>query len=362
MLLVPPPFRLDYLVLQPTTLCNLNCEYCYLPNRKVNERMPLEVAEALADYIARIGHHFQLIWHGGEPTACGVEYFESLLQPFERPEVRQYVTQCLQTNGTLLDDAWCELFEKYDVKVGVSIDGHSALNARRVDWAGRPAFERTLRGITTLKARSIEFSTISVVGNNSLGGAGELYGFLKTLAPNVIGINIEECEGINLLGVRDDPHVVKFWADLVGAWKADPQVRVREFNFMIPNLLRGLKTNNVGRELVIDLFPSVSVSGDVVLLSPEFVDAKCDQYGDFVVGNLLHDSLYDILSGAIDIPYVRAYLDGIDQCKRTCEYFEFCGGGQASNKYFEHGRLDATETAYCRNTVKSLADGLLAAL
>lgn len=37
------------LLMQPTTLCNLDCSYCYLPERKVSRRMSPEVVRAVAD-------------------------------------------------------------------------------------------------------------------------------------------------------------------------------------------------------------------------------------------------------------------------------------------------------------------------
>ena len=37
-----------YVVMQPTTLCNLDCTYCYLPFRAIDRRMPVAVAEAVA--------------------------------------------------------------------------------------------------------------------------------------------------------------------------------------------------------------------------------------------------------------------------------------------------------------------------
>ena len=44
---------------------------------------------------------------------------------------------------------------------------------------------------------------------------------------------------------------------------------------------------------------------------------------------------------------------------RTCPYFGFCGGAHASNRYFEQGRFDVTETEHCRNTKIRLMEGVL---
>src|SRR5262245_21814271 len=55
--------------------------------------------------------------------------------------------------------------------------------------------------------------------------------------------------------------------------------------------------------------------------------------------------------------WVREYQRGIAQCRLSCPYFAFCGGGHPSNRYFESGRLDGTETDYCRNIKIALMKG-----
>ena len=62
------PVRL--LVVQPTPFCNLDCDYCYLPDRGDRTRMSFAVLEAA---VARVldspyfAGGFTLLWHAGEP-------------------------------------------------------------------------------------------------------------------------------------------------------------------------------------------------------------------------------------------------------------------------------------------------------
>src|SRR5689334_2157740 len=58
-------------VMQPTTLCNLDCAYCYLPHRAADRRMPVAVARAVADEVNAWDEPVDVIWHGGEPLAAG---------------------------------------------------------------------------------------------------------------------------------------------------------------------------------------------------------------------------------------------------------------------------------------------------
>jgi uncharacterized protein len=49
----------------------------------------------------------------------------------------------------------------------------------------------------------------------------------------------------------------------------------------------------------------------------------------------------------------QVYLEiqsGIDCCAKSCGYFDYCGGGAPVNKLSENGRLDSTETLFCRLT------------
>jgi len=119
----------SYVIMQPTTLCNLDCSYCYLPLRAHDRRMPIEVAQAVAEAVnvwAGDAPRFSVVWHGGEPLAAGREHLAALMAPFRGVEHH------IQTNATLIDDAWCEFFAERDIHIGLSIDGARELTSQRV--------------------------------------------------------------------------------------------------------------------------------------------------------------------------------------------------------------------------------------
>ncbi|GLK11133.1 radical SAM protein [Streptosporangium carneum] len=100
------------LVLQPTTLCNLDCVYCYLPFRRLSNEMSPEVAQAVADSAAELtdpSGPLDIVWHGGEPLALGLRKFGALLAPFEDLRQAGRIQHSVQTNATLIDDEWCDL-------------------------------------------------------------------------------------------------------------------------------------------------------------------------------------------------------------------------------------------------------------
>lgn len=348
----------SYVVMQPTTLCNLDCAYCYLPMRAADQRMPVAVAEAVAASVnpwAAAGR-FSVVWHGGEPLAAGREHLAALLAPFG-PEVEHHV----QTNATLIDDAWCAFFAEHGIRVSVSVDGPRERNAERVTRGGRPAYDRIVAGVAALRRHGLPFSALAVVSRPGPGLATELYDYFLGLGCDVLGVNIEETEGVNTrTNARDAGAVTAFWAELVAAWRRDPRIHLREVEWSLRYagaVLAGTADGLLPRSL--DPIPTVAHDGSVVVLSPELAGFTDPRYGDFSSGNVLATPLVEILADAGRTPWVGEFLAGVEACRSSCPYFGFCGGGHAANRYFELGRFDGTETEHCRNSKIRLLEGVL---
>lgn len=348
-----------YVVMQPTTLCNLDCAYCYLPLRGADRRMPAEVAAAVAGAVndwAATGR-FSVVWHGGEPLAAGRDHFATLLAPFD-----ERVEHHVQTNATLIDDAWCDFFAEHQIRVSISVDGPRERNADRVTRGGRPSYDRILRGIEALRRHGIDFSALCVVAQPAPGLANELYDYFLDLGCDVLGINIEELEGVNARSnARDPAAVTAFWAELVAAWRRAPRIHIREVEWSLryaAAVLDGTADDVLPRQL--DPIPTVGYDGSVVLLSPELAGFSHPHYGDFTSGNVLSTPLPEIIANAADrTTWIAEFLAGVEACRTSCAYFGFCGGAHAANRYFEHGRFDGTETDHCRNSKMRLLEGVL---
>lgn len=140
--------------------CNLDCAYCYMyhgADQSWRQRPAFLSAESrrdlarhCADYLAADPyHHVTLEFHGGEPLLLGKSDFRKMLGELRRELGFERATFCLQTNGTLLDDDWCDLFDAYGVTWSLSSDGPPADHDRyRVFHDGRPSshlVERAMR-------------------------------------------------------------------------------------------------------------------------------------------------------------------------------------------------------------------------
>jgi uncharacterized protein len=350
----------SYILMQPTTLCNLDCAYCYLPHRSFDRRMSEQVAQAVAATVNKWIEHvdrFSVVWHGGEPLAAGRAHLSALMAPFTGVEHH------IQTNATLIDDEWCEFFLRHEIEVGISVDGPATRNALRADRAGHPAYDRIMRGVEALRRHGIRFAVICVVSDPRPGLAAELYRYFVELGCYWLGINIEEREGVNTRdNTRAEQAVRGFWAELTAAWAADPRIELREVEWSLHYLaaaMRGEEDTVLPRQR--DPVPTIAHDGRVVLFSPELAgfDDSPD-YGDFALGNVLTTGLHEIVAAtARPDGWVAEYFSGVEACRDSCAYFGFCGGAHASNRYFETGRFDVTETEHCRNTKIRLLEGVL---
>src|ERR1044072_5563838 len=71
---------LELLVVQPTPFCNIDCSYCYLPDRRNTRKIKAEILEQIFAWTFRPGlvsEPFTLLWHAGEPTVLPASLYEA---------------------------------------------------------------------------------------------------------------------------------------------------------------------------------------------------------------------------------------------------------------------------------------------
>ncbi len=176
-------------------ICNLDCKYCfYLEKEKLypeNERFRMSNAtleEYVRQYIeAQSVPEIHFAWQGGEPTLMGVEFFREAVHFQEKYANGKKIANAIQTNGTLLDDEWCEFLHKHHFLVGLSIDGPRELHdVYRVDKQQKPTFDVVMRGLDLLRKHSVEFNTLTVVNRANSQHPLKVYRFLKEVGSGFI--------------------------------------------------------------------------------------------------------------------------------------------------------------------------------
>lgn len=356
------PFYIDKFFLQPTNVCNLNCTYCYLPDRRMRHFMDPTVSERLAQFIDHKGSVDKasappvlLVWHLGEPLATGIQRFETLVRPFENLRRQNRIRHTIQTNATLIDDAWCELLKKYRFSVGVSIDGNETHNASRINWSQSSTFEKTLQGINILKKHHLFASALAVVSDTNIDDPEGFYDFFVEIGASSLVINIEQQEGLNADSLPISfEQSLRFWRNLFEHWRKNPVIRIREFERII-NWKKKAQTLPAKPVPMSTMVAGVDYHGNTCILAPEFLSINSiEERRKFMVGNLFDTDFEKALSEADKLWYFQEFNQGRVACYQSCSLFTHCRGIYPSNKYFELGSLTGSETAYCRNSVKAL--------
>ena len=161
--------------------CNIRCAYCYQnPQRDAQNIVQSYDLERIKATIEGLGRPFTLF--GGEPLMAPIDDLEKLWAWGQS----KFGRSNMQTNGVLINTRHIALFKKYNVHVGISVDGPGALNRAR--WAGTAkgterATQKTLAAIRMLLNAGLKPGIIVTLhrANASAAALPVLAGWLKEL-------------------------------------------------------------------------------------------------------------------------------------------------------------------------------------
>jgi uncharacterized protein len=362
--------RIQLLVVQPTPFCNIDCRYCYLPGRTSKAVVAEETLRNLFAQVFATGwaaEGLSVVWHAGEPMVLPIEFYRNafaLIDGLKPPGLP--LSHSFQTNGTLIDEAWCRFFLEAGVNVGVSIDGPQRLHDKnRVTRSGRGTFDKVIAGVRLLRRHDVPFHVISVLSAESLAAPREMFDFYVGEGIEHVCFNVEESEGGHVsqsfaeAGIEDAYYrfLSEFWR-LSAA--APGKLRfVREIDDATRQVLRPQEAGFFNQLVEPFAVTSMDWRGNVATFSPELLGMSNAEYGDFIIGNVNRDTLAEMRQRPVLRKMLADIQAGVALCRESCQYFSVCGGGEPVNKLFENGNFASTETVYCRMTKMRATDLVL---
>ena len=186
-----------YVMTKPVgAVCNLACDYCYYlektnlyKNATSKYVMSDELLERfIKEYInSQTMQQVLFTWHGGETLMRPLSFYKRAMELQRMYANGRQIDNCIQTNGTLLTDEWCEFFKQNNWLVGVSIDGPQEFHDEyRKNRQGRPSFVKVMRGIELLKKHGVEWNAMAVVNDFNADYPIEFYNFFKSIGAHYI--------------------------------------------------------------------------------------------------------------------------------------------------------------------------------
>jgi len=339
-------------------LCNLDCSYCfYLEKARLfpkNERFRMNDAQLetyIKNYIeAQPGPQVSFAWQGGEPTLAGLDFFKKAVAFQKKYAAGKQIENALQTNGTLLDDAFCQFFHEADFLVGISIDGPKELHDYyRVDRKGQPTYDQVVRGIRLCQKHKVEFNTLTVVNRQNAEHPLKVYRHLRELGSKFIQFiplveraadTASEKLGLSLAHppeMSDGPQVTE-WS-----------VTAKQYGNFLSTIFDRWVSRDVG-EVYIQLFDgtlgkwlgvpggtctTAETCGRALAMEHNGDVYACDHYvyPHYRLGNVFEDSLKSLVDG----PRMRAFGEAKranlpKQCK-ACRYRFACNGDCPKHRF-----------------------------
>ena len=338
--------RITSLLIKPASaVCNLDCSYCFYLDRDADpykslpaRRMTPETLERLVDsYLFYSYPNSVFAFQGGEPTLAGLKFFESLVA-LQKQYGRngQNVSNALQTNCTLIDDDWCQLFREYNWLLGVSLDGPEEINdLYRFNKEGRGTWKKVMQGIETLKKNRVEFNILCVLSQANVGKPKELYRFYRSLGvDNIQYIPLAEFhpDGSPMAFTITPEQYGRFLCETFDLWWPERRkVRIRFFD-NIAEALAGQKPGNCTMHETCDSYVVVEYNGDIY---------PCDFFVEknWKLGNINLDSWTEVARRARRYSFASKKTIAHPECQ-VCDYRSICHGGCPKFRSGPFGRFE----------------------
>lgn len=188
-LLSDPLANLSLVVDLVTLACNLRCGYCHEGRDAQHDGLDRSAHDANAAWLLARTHRRRVQWvlHGGEPLLVGRDTLGRLIDGVQA--VARYrgieLTLGLQTNGTLIDEAWAGWLADRQIRVSVSLDGPPSWND-----VYRAQGRDVERAICCLRDAGLRPSVVCLLTAENVGRVRELWDYFRTLGTLSVRFNL----------------------------------------------------------------------------------------------------------------------------------------------------------------------------
>lgn len=341
------------IILKVSSICNLNCRYCYLFNKLDKSHLHFSNImshEVVAETLKRIDDYLktskvkaiELTFLGGEPLIAGIDFYSDFFTLADKHILSGEVRYSIQTNGTLLNLELINLFKEHNVSIGVSIDGDENANRNRIMKSGEFAFHHTIEGIRLALSSGVNVGILSVIPVHT--SPHSFYSFFKKM-----GIQYLDCliHDATYDTYNSDNRGFGIWlSQLYDIWINDKdRISIRTFESIIrllynPNLMIGGEILGNSENGVIDITPNgdITIPDTMLICGDEFLPKDLTVFSN---------KLDDIFSSPLFELYYNSHKDiSLGEKCRNCCIKKICGGGMLAHR-FSRERGFANPSVYC---------------
>lgn len=344
-----------YIMTKPVgAICNLACDYCYyLEKSKLYQESPKHIMsdelleKFIKEYIeSQTMPQVLFTWHGGETLMRPLSFYQKAMELQRKYARGRTIDNCIQTNGTLLNDEWCRFFHDNNWLVGVSIDGPQEFHDEyRKNKQGKPSFMKVMQGINLLNKHRVEWNALAVVNDFNADYPLDFYHFFKEIGCRYIQFTpiveriFRHDDGRHLAAVEEGDNEKL----------ADFSVTPEQWGNFLCTIFDEWVKNDVG-EYFIQLFDAtlanwVGEQPGVCSLAKTCGHAgvmefngdvySCDHFvfPQYKLGNIYSKTLVEMMYSDKQQQFGRNKFDSLpSQCKE-CQYLFACNGECPKNRF-----------------------------
>ena len=341
--------------------CNMACQYCYYQekgNALLSEQLLEEFTRQYLE--AQTMPQVLFTWHGGEPLLRPLSFYRKALELQRRYGQGLQIDNCIQTNGTLLTDEWCEFLRENNFLVGISIDGPEHLNILRSYHASshlsphtsppsshtshlslHTPFHDIMGGIGLLNKHGVQWNAMATVNAANADHPVEFYRFFRDIGCQFLQFTpvVEKGEKIEERGKRREDR---------GEWKEECITPQQWGRFLCAVYDEWVK-RDVGK-IFVQLFDATLANwvgeppgvcsmaptcGHAAVMEADGSVYSCDHFvfPEYRLGNIKEKTLTAMLYGERQLNFGRQKRDTLPRQCRECKFLFACNGECPKNRF-----------------------------
>jgi uncharacterized protein len=344
-----------YVMLKPAgALCNLSCDYCYYLEKTNLYKdvskyvMSDELLEKFTEEYINSQTMPQVLftWHGGETLMRPLSFYRKAVQLQKQYAHGRTIDNCIQTNGTMLTDEWCEFLKENNWLVGISIDGPQEFHDEyRKNKQGMPSFVKVMHGIDLLKKHGVEWNAMAVVNDFNADYPLDFYHFFKEIDCHYIQFTpIVE----RILKHTDGRHLASM-AETGEGEIADFSVTAEQWGHFLCTIFDEWVKEDVGN-YYIQLFDSTLANwvgeqpgvctmgktcGHAAVMEFNGDVYSCDHFvfPEYKLGNIHTKTLVEMLYGERQQKFGAIKQNALPMQCKMCEFLFACNGECPKNRF-----------------------------
>lgn len=359
-----------YVMLKPAGAhCNMACQYCYYLEKELlypddtRHVMSEQLLERfIREYIgAQTMNEVLFTWHGGETFMRPLAFYQRAMELQRRYAGGRQISNCIQTNGTLITEEWARFLHDNNWLVGVSIDGPQEFHDEyRRTRQGKPTWARVMHGIDMLNRYGVEWNAMAVVNDFNAEYPLDFYHFFKEIGCHYIQFtpiverNIQHADGRHLASPSEH-----------GEWPmTEHSVTPEQWGHFLCTIFDEWVRNDIG-EYFIQLFDAtlanwMGITPGICTMARECGHAAVMEYnGDvyscdhfvfpqYKLGNIYQQSLVEMMYGQQQTQFGRSKQDSLPTQCRQCQWHFACNGECPKNRFCHTGQGEPGLNYLCR--------------